>query len=103
LHNYDVTGSFTTLPYMLDQKFYGVPQGLLWQKLIEEPPLQFAELKETYSWQRSMAEISPAGRFTYIVYLASWWFFDNGWYVLPFGLSLLLWRDPRVAVGAGMV
>ncbi|MGO8950278.1 MAG: hypothetical protein ACLQUY_21990, partial [Ktedonobacterales bacterium] len=56
LHNRAVTGSFTTLPYQLSQHAYGVPQSLLWQRAIEEPPLRFAELKEMYWWQRKVKD-----------------------------------------------
>jgi hypothetical protein len=105
LHNRAVTGSFTTLPYQLSQKIYGVPQNLMWQKAIEEPPLQIAELKKMYRWQ--LQEKNRVSGNPVIWWIASlcmaWLFFIKGWYSLPLVLLVCLRRDRQVMFGVGMM
>lgn len=105
LHNRAVTGSFTTLPYQLSQRVYGVPQSLLWQKPIEEPPLRFAELKQMYWWQRNTrdnASAQPLRRWIETLH-TTWRFFVGPWYSLPIVLLLFQLKDRQVIVGAGAI
>lgn len=105
LHNRAVTGSFTTLPYQLSQKVYGVPQSLLWQKPIAEPPLHVAEFKEMYWWQRRAKDLGVArpGRQLTRNLLIAWRLFLGPWYSLPMVLVVFLCKDRRVALGGGII
>jgi hypothetical protein len=105
LHNRAVTGSFANLPYHLSQQVFGVPQSLLWQKAIEEPVLQFAELKEMYWWQRGVkdrADARPVRRWLGNLYIA-WHFFVNPWYSLPIVLLAFQLKDRQLIVGGGIM
>lgn len=106
LHNLAVSGSFTTLPYYLSQRTYGVPQSLLWQKPIEEPPtLWFAESKEMFLWQRKVkdsAHGSPVCQLGQNLYTA-WRFYVGVFYSLPIVLLVFLLKDRQVILGGGMM
>jgi hypothetical protein len=105
LHNRAVTGSLTTLPYLYSQQVYGVPQSLLWQKAIKEPPLRFADLKDMYWWQRTAKDY----RSTHIVHqlgenlYKTWSFFVGPWYSLPIVLLVFLLKDWQVIVSVGIM
>jgi hypothetical protein len=105
LHNHAVTGSFTTLPYQLSQRVYGVPQSLLWQKPIEEPPLRFAELKAVYLWQRGLKDQLTQRPFHHgaIFLYRAWEFFVTPWYSLPIVLLIFLLKDKWIRLGAGIM
>jgi hypothetical protein len=105
LQNRAITGSFLTSPYFIEQATYGVPQSFLWQKPIEEPPLQFAELKDMYRWQRTTKDHTlahPVHHFAGNVNRA-WRFFVGPWYSLPIVLLVFLSRDWRVLAGGGII
>ena len=101
LHNRAVTGSYTTLPYVLSQQIYGVPQGLIWQKPVEEPPLLVAEQRDTYAWQKEKAATPLVQRLRLRV-TPIWEFFITPWYSLPIALCLLLFKDQRIAFIASL-
>ena len=105
LHNRAVTRSFTTLPYQYSQQVQGVPQSLLWQKAIDEPPLRYAESREMYSWQREVkgrAQAQPIHWLGEILY-TTWEWFITPWYSLPIVALLFLWRDRRATFAVGMM
>jgi len=106
VHNRAVTGSFTTLPYQLSQRDYGVPQTFLGQKPVPEPPLRFPELRQVYDWQRGQKdslEQRPFARFGAVVY-NTWLFFVTPWFSVPLVLALLTLRnDPKLAIAAGIL
>jgi hypothetical protein len=105
LQNRAITGSFITSPYSLDRKNHGVPQSFLWQKPIEEPPLQFAELKAMYHWQRVTKDHTAAHPLHHLAgnVNRAWGFFVGPWYTLPIVLLLFLARDWEVIAGGGMI
>ena len=106
LHNHAVTRSFFTLPYKLSQTVYGVPQSLLWQQPIEEPPgLRFHELREMYSWQRQAKEEASAHPLRRLseVFSAAWSFYITPWYSLPLILLVVHLREQSVAIGVATV
>ncbi|MCL4844402.1 MAG: hypothetical protein KJZ79_21290 [Bryobacteraceae bacterium] len=95
-HNHAVTGSPLTLPYQLLQRHYGVPQGLAWQQVIPQPPLQTPEQETMYLWQvdaKNAAIQQPGTHFQNILkriqgfYLPYWW-------LLPFAVAFALPGDP---------
>jgi hypothetical protein len=43
-HNRAVTGSFTTMPYVLSRQFNGVPQSFAWQPVVQPPRVRFVEM-----------------------------------------------------------
>ena len=105
LHNRAVTRSFMTLPYQYSQRVQGVPQSLLWQRAIEEPPLRFAEMREMYWWQREVKERTHASllrRLGDILY-TTWEWFITPWYSLPILLLVFLLRDRQVVVGVSLM
>jgi hypothetical protein len=105
LHNHAVTGSVKTLPYQLSQQAYGVPQSLLWQKAIEEPPLRIAEFKEMYWWQRKQKDLTGWALVHHWggnLYHA-WQFFVGPWYSLPILLLVFQLKDWQVIVGGGVI
>jgi hypothetical protein len=104
-HNRAVTGSVTRTPYLLSQRTYGVPQTLLWQPPIQEPPLQFAELKASYKWQRSAKDWTNVHVLLGLRHNCFWaWrFFIGPWYSLPIALLVFLLKDWRVIASSGIM
>lgn len=105
LHNRAVTGNFTVLPYRLSQKAYGVPQSLLWQKPIPEPPLKYEELREMYQWQRSTKEHVATHKLRRLAGVARTIFtgYVKVWYALPLLLAFLAFRERYVAFAIGLL
>jgi len=105
LQNHSITGSFTTFPYSLSKEAYGVPQSFLWQRPIEEPPLQFAELKDMYWWQRAAKNYMVAHPVHHLagILIRACRFFVGPWYSLPIVLLVFLLRDWQVIVGGGII
>lgn len=96
LHNHAVSGSYTTLPYQLNQRIYGVPQTLLWQKPVEEPPLAVPSQKAMYKWQRDkrdQALLHPLDHAKYV--FGPWQFYVLRWYAPALLLALLVLRRER--------
>lgn len=105
LHNRAVTGSFITLPYQLSQRIYGVPQSLLWQKVVEEPALKNEHQKKIYQWQRGVKERrhgNPLIQFAFIL-VRSWIFYITPWYSIPVIFLLFLRKDKQILLGSSIV
>jgi hypothetical protein len=105
VQNHAITGSFNTSPYFLDRKDHGVPQSFVWQKPIAEPPLQFADLKDMYNWQRITKDHTaehPVHHLAGNVYRALR-FFVGPWYLLPIVLLVFLRRDWEVIAGGEII
>jgi hypothetical protein len=95
LHNRAVTGSFTTLPYQLEQKVDGFPQSLAWQPTVPAPQFRFAANRDMYFWQLQHKDRPPSKRVG-VEAEEAWEFFVTPWFSLPLLLSLLLIRRPMV-------
>lgn len=96
LHNLAVTGSFMTLPYVLNQRIYGVPQSPLGRPPVEATGLKTPEQAATYWTQRRNKERAEAARLGWvgtIVHRAAS-FFLRGWLYVPVLLGLAMLRDP---------
>lgn len=105
LHNRAVTGSFTTLPYSLSQQAYGVPQTLLGQRPVEEPPLRYDELRQMYRWQREAKDAAnrrPFRRLGVVLY-KSWAFYVTPWFALPVALLAFMLKDRWILIGGGIM
>jgi hypothetical protein len=104
VQNRAVTGSLMKLPYQISQESYGVPQGLLWQKPVQEPSLPFAELRDMYAWQRATRDWASAHIFRQFGrdLFWAWYFFVGYWYSVPLVLLILTLRDSHVRVGIGL-
>ena len=105
LHNRAVTGSFTTLPYQLSQRVYGVPQGFLFQKPVDRPALRFNDLNQVYSWQRKMRDLHRREflRHWATVLYGAWHFYITPWYTLPILLLVFKPRDRLVLFACGTI
>ena len=105
-HDRAVTGSYTTMPYQLSQRKYGVPQSFLWQKPIQEPALNLRELKAMYEWQRGRKDLldqHPFRRCAAVIY-NMWLFFVTPWFTLPVLMAgLLLIRDYEVRAAVALL
>lgn len=98
LHNRAVTGSFTTLPYELHQRIYGVPQSPRGWPPVEAAGLRTPEQADMYRLQRKTkadSESAPLRHVWKIVYRASS-FFLQGWLYVPALVGLAMLRDPSV-------
>lgn len=105
LHNKQVTGTYTTLPYRLSQQFYGVPQTLLGQAPVPPPPARFAEARRMYEWQRNAKEVSSRKlllRFRHII-TVTLKFFAGPWFLAPLVMTLFLAGDRTVLVAIGLM
>lgn len=105
LHNKQVTGSYTTLPYHLSRKFYGVPQSLLGQAPVPPPPARFAEAQRMYEWQRNAKEVSSRKmllRFRHILSVTLK-FFAGPWFLAPLAITLFLAGDRTVLIAIGLM
>jgi len=90
-HNRAVTGSYTLMPYQLNQRTNGVPQAFLWQEPVKEPVYRFAEAKDMYWWQRGhkdLLDAHPFLRYVAVLY-NTWTFYVGPWFSIPFALALL--------------
>lgn len=105
LHNRQVTGSYTTLPYRLSQQLYGVPQTLLFQAAAPPPPARFAEARQMYEWQRYAKEVSSRElhfRILHVVYV-SLKFFAGAWFLAPLAIAFSLSGDRTVLMAIGLM
>jgi hypothetical protein len=97
VHNRQVTGSFTKLPYVLSQQVDGVPQSMLWQRAVSPPRFRFPELKASYLWQLQEKQQPVLSRASSVAHTA-WDFFVTPWYSIPLLLAVALYTDRRVRV-----
>ena len=97
LHNQAVTGSFTTLPYLLSQRTYGVPQRLIVQPPADAPGLATPEQADMYRLQRETWEAVRAQPLRHARRIAemAWEFYVKAWLSVPV-LVGLLWPADRV-------
>ena len=105
LHNRAVTGSLGTVPYELSRSAYGTPQTFLWQDAVSAPEIRSPELQAVFEWQRKQKEDldeHPVRQFVYVV-KESWKFYVTPWYSVPLVVLPFALRDPRVAVGGGLI
>lgn len=105
LHNKQVTGSYTTIPYRLSQQFYGVPQSLLGQAPVPPPPARFEEARQMYEWQRFAKDVAGRElhfRLLHIVYV-SLKFFAGPWFLAPLVMTLFLAADRTVLTAIGLM
>jgi hypothetical protein len=98
LHNRAVTGSFTTLPYVLSQRIYGVPQSFFGQAPIEVARFKTPEQEAVYWQQRKSKERSESHPLRHLwgIAASAWAFYVTGWLSLPVALGLMLRGDPRI-------
>jgi hypothetical protein len=105
LHNHAVTSSSFTLPYRLNQRFYGTPQSFFWQEPVPAPDVRVPELASLFEWQRKQKEDldeHPIRQFGRVVRdFAS--FYVTWWYALPVVMLLLVITDISVLIGIGLV
>ena len=105
LHNRAVTGSLGTVPYQLSRSAYGTPQTFLWQEAVSAPDIRSPELQAVFEWQRKQKEDldeHPVRQFVYVV-KESWKFYVTPWYSVPLAVLPFATRDPKVALGVGLI
>jgi hypothetical protein len=106
LHNHAVSGSWTTFPYELSRRIYGVPQGFVWDEPAAMPPSRFREMESIYAWQREHYDRMVAEPSDHLrgVITSTWRFFVTPWHTLPLLLLVpAIGRDPWVAAGAALM
>lgn len=103
LHNRAVTGSFTTLPYVLYQRTHGA-DTLVFQR-VEPTELGTPELREGLRYNEGIIRERRARPFRYVwtIVERTWRFFLRGWLCLPVLLGLAMLRDPVTLAGATML
>jgi len=101
-HNYAVTGTPTSFPYVLSQRLDGVPQSLAWQSPVSQPEFRFAEMKKMYLRQLHQKNLSGLAR-AKETGLFLWNFFIEPWFVLPLFLASFAIRERNVAIAWGIL
>lgn len=96
LHNYRVTGHSLIVPYIWSQREYGVPQGLIVQRVVPEPGGLNRQQHDIYVRQREqrLKAATPAGfpkRLGVQIYKI-WMMFIGYALTLPFLVGLVLWK-----------
>ena len=100
LHNRAVTGSFTTLPYVLYQRTYGADR--LFIQRVEPTEFGTPELREGLRYNEGIIRARQARPFRYVwtIVERTWKFFLRGWLCLPVLLGLAMLRDRVTIAGA---
>jgi hypothetical protein len=102
IHNQAVTGSFTTVPYVLSQQVDGVPQSFIWQAPISPPSqIRFPELGDMYRWQLQHKQQPLLYRAGSII-VTMWDFFATPWYSIPILLAARS-KDRLVWASSGII
>ncbi|HEY7333730.1 MAG TPA: hypothetical protein VH639_02525 [Bryobacteraceae bacterium] len=99
LHNWRVTGSPLLLPYQLEQREQGVPQGFLGMRIVPPPHFRFSDIREMYDMQLGMRESLASWpdflRETRNRLSEIWRFFVNYHFSLPIAIALWIsWCKP---------
>jgi hypothetical protein len=104
-HNRAVTGSFTTLPYQLSTKTYGVPQTFLWQPPAPSPRLRVSEQARMYAWQRQQKDEVTSRPIHHLVNVAvdAGRFFVTVWFAVPVAVFLASRKDVDAVVACALL
>ncbi len=100
IHNKQVTGSWTTLPYSLSRYQYGVPAAFTWQQPLQPHRELTREQEMQYKMQNSFRAAGPETLVTFLQRLGyrvrfyRFFFLPALYVALPFALTKL--RDPRL-------
>lgn len=94
-----VTGSPTTIPYVVNQKLYGWPMTAAW--MTPEPKqFRYAEMQNYWTWERrEHIQVESIGNLLYFapLKLARLWIFFMGWLLLPALIGLVAgWKSPKI-------